>query len=259
MQRHLRAGRLHRVFDGVYAVGHRSLSSEGRLAAALLHAGPGAALSHLTAGWWWRLLSIEPSMIHLSTRRRISPTPALRIHRPRDLERHWHRGLPVTGVPRTLLDCAALLPIARLRRSLAEAEYLRLATLDEIRLALGSGHPGSAALRKALDRHQPRLARTLSVLEERFLALCERSSIPLPEVNVTVAGMMVDALWRHEGVVVELDGHLAHDSRAAIERDRHRDLALRANGYRVLRYTWQQVIGGPEAIAADLRSALAGV
>ena len=201
----------------------------------------------------------EPELTHVGTPGRAGSLPGVRVHRSSDTERVWLRGLPVTPVARTLRDAASHMPFDALRRALAEADYRGLLEPAAIEAVLGSGHPGSAALRKALDRHQPRLARTLSVLEERFLALCERSSIPLPEVNVTVAGMMVDALWRREGVAVELDGHLAHDSRAAIERDRRRDLALRANGYRVLRYTWQQVTGGPEAVAADLLSALAGV
>jgi very-short-patch-repair endonuclease len=100
------------------------------------------------------------------------------------------------------------------------------------------------------------LARTLSVLEERFLSLCERSGIPPPEVNPKVAGLMVDALWRRARVVVELDGHAAHTGAPAMERDRGRDLRLRAAGYEVLRYTWHQVTREPQAVVADLRAAL---
>jgi very-short-patch-repair endonuclease/predicted transcriptional regulator of viral defense system len=250
------AGRLHRIHRGVYAVGHRALSDEGQLAAALLLASRGAALSHTTAAWWLQLLRNEPRPIHISAPGRRSSVPAVRLHHPRVLERTHHRGLPITTVPRTLLDIAAMVPFDELRRALAEAEYQRLARVDEISAMLRRGHPGSGRLRLALARHQPRLAHTLSALEERFLALCEANSLPSPEVNATVCGLMVDALWRQQRVTVELDGHAAHASPFAMHRDRDRDLTLRAGGYRVLRYTWQQITEQPEPVAADLRAAL---
>jgi len=109
----------------------------------------------------------------------------------------------------------------------------------------------------ALARHRPELARTLSVLEERFLALCERGDMPIPEVNVRMCGLMVDALWRRERLIVELDGHAGHSTVAAMERDRGRELTLRGAGYLVLRYTWRQVTQQPERVAAELRAALA--
>ena len=48
--------RLHRVYPGVFAVGHDCLAMEGVLAAALFYAGKGSALSHVTAGWWYGML-----------------------------------------------------------------------------------------------------------------------------------------------------------------------------------------------------------
>jgi very-short-patch-repair endonuclease len=68
---------------------------------------------------------------------------------------------------------------------------------------------------------------------------------------------MVDMLWRGPRVIVELDGHDAHDSSAQIERDRRRELRPRAAGFVVLRYTRDQVTPEPELIVTDLRLALA--
>jgi hypothetical protein len=116
---------------------------------------------------------------------------------------------------------------------------------------------GSAALRAALDRHMPQLARSRSVLEERFLALCETHGIPLPEMNAAVCGLTVDALWRAERVIVELDGHRAHGTPARAERDRRRELSLRAARFSVHRYTWQQVTEADRDVAADVIRALA--
>jgi hypothetical protein len=253
----MRGGRLYRLYCGVYAVGHRALSVEGRLAAALFYAGPGAMLSHVTAAWWWELWGTEPRWIHVSAARRRSPVDGVRIHLPRQLEATRHRRLPVTTVARTLLDLAGSVPLADLRKALAEAEYRGLVDLERVDAEAGRGRRGSAALRAALARHRPQLAHTLSPLEDRFVDFCDAERIPLPEVNRKVAGLMVDALWPAERLVVELDGRAAHGSPAAVERDRRRDLTLRAAGYVVLRYAWGQITEQPRLVAADLRSALA--
>jgi very-short-patch-repair endonuclease len=155
-----------------------------------------------------------------------------------------------------MLDIAGVVRLSQLRRALAEAEYLRLVTLDEVEAALGRGRPGSAALRAALACHRPELARTKSLLEEKFLLLCERHSLTPPDVNISIAGWLVDAVWFDEQVAVELDGHAAHDTPTAFERDHRRDLDLRAAGYTVLRYTWTQVTEQPGLVASDLLSHL---
>jgi hypothetical protein len=114
-------------------------------------------------------------------------------------------------------------------------------------------------LRRALGEHLPELARTLSILEERFFALVHQAGLPLPEVNAFVVGLMVDCLWREARLIVELDGHGTHAHPAAIERDRHREMKLRRAGYRVLRYTWQQVTREGALVVAELRAELRGI
>jgi very-short-patch-repair endonuclease len=254
--RWLRAGRLHRLHPRVYALGHRRLSNEGELVAALLYAGPGAALSHATAAWWWRLIDHRPLELELSAPGHTASLPSARIHHPRRLHTTLHRGLPITTVPQTLLDFAALAPEDRVRRALAEADYRRLVRLGDVRAVLGRGHPGSANLRRAMAIHQPELARTRSELEQSFLALCARHRIPSPRLNVMVAGLMVDALWPDQRVIVELDGARNHSSSAQIHRDRERDLRLRALGYLILRYSYHQVTRKASQVATDLTAAL---
>jgi hypothetical protein len=254
--RWVRAGYLHRIHPGVYAVGHCARSTEGDLAAALLYAGPGAALSHATALWWLGLIDRQPSVIDLNSPHRRRSLAHVRVHGRRPADRVWARGFPLTPVALALCDFALTAPPDRVRRALAEAEYRRLLDLEALQALLGRGRPGSANLRAALSRHQPRLAVTRSELERRFLALCESAKLPIPECNPTVEGLMVDMLWRAQRVVVELDGHDAHGTRAQIERDRRRELRLRAAGFLVLRYTWEQITREPRLVIADLRAAL---
>jgi very-short-patch-repair endonuclease len=231
-------------------------SIEGRLAGALLYAGPGAAVSHTTGAWWWGLLSAQPRVIHVRTPRRTRSRPGLQVHYTKDLERMWHNRLPVTPVAQTLLDLAATCEFDVLRRAVAQADYLRLLDLDAIDQQLGHGRPGAAALRKALRRHRPEYAQTLSPAEDLLLDLCLRHRIPLPEANVWIEGFKVDAIWRAQRVVVEVDGRAAHGTPVRLELDRERDLALRVAGFIVLRYSGRQLSNAPHRVAADIRGAL---
>jgi hypothetical protein len=65
-----------------------------------------------------------------------------------------------------------------------------------------------------------------------------------------------DCLWRSQRVVEELDGRAVHATTAAFERDRARDRALHAEGWRVIRVTWRQLHDESTAIAADLKKML---
>jgi very-short-patch-repair endonuclease len=68
--------------------------------------------------------------------------------------------------------------------------------------------------------------------------------------------MRVDALWRERSLAVELDGGAAHSGLAAMKRDREREMALRSMGFRVVRYSWDQITRRPEQVTADLRRLL---
>ncbi len=252
MGRWVAAGKLYVIHRGVYAVGHSSIPIEGRLVAALLHAGPDAVLSHATAAWWWGLIDKEPRRIDVSSGSDAGPATGVIVHHPRHLERTSHRRFALTPIPRTLRDLAAAASLYQVRRALAEADYRGLLDLEAIEAALGPGRPGSGRLRQALERHQPRLARTRSRTERAFLALCESGGVPLPEINVKIGGWEVDAVWRKERLAVELDGDRNHRSRAQIRRDRRKELFLRSIGFTAVRYDEDQVLDERDSVLADV-------
>lgn len=250
-------GDLHRIHRGVYAVGHTALCTEAWLTAAVLYAGPGAMLSHDTAAWWMGLSDRRRPVVHVSTPRQRADVPGIAVHRRRDLTRAWHRDLPVTPVPQLLLDYAATHDHGDIRYALAQAEYHGWLTTDALEPHLGHGRPGAAALRRALEHHQPQLAFTRSRFERRMLFLCERHGIPVPEFNVRLNGYLVDAVWRRQKVIVEADGKDGHSHWGQIQSDHERDLAHRLAGFVVLRYTWRQLTRTGRAVARDIRHALA--
>ncbi len=240
----------------VYAVGHAAPSIEADLAAALLYAGPGAALSHATALWWWGLIDKQPHTIEITTPRRCRSRQGIKVHARRPLERVWRRRLPVTTVAQALLDFASGASLNRVRVALANAEYHRLLDVGAVQALLGPGRAGSTKLRTALERHEPRLAYARSPVEIAMFELCERFGIALPKVNRRIAGWTADFLWHSEGVVVEVDPPGNHHTPAQIDRDRRKDLALRAAGLAVNRYSREQVEETPDQVAADLLATL---
>jgi predicted transcriptional regulator of viral defense system len=255
-------GRLHRVHRGVYAVGHRLLPPRGAWMAATLACGPGAVLSHASAAALWEIRSSDAEIVHVTVptaggRRR----PGLRVHRDAALaadEVTARDAIPVTTASRTLLDLAATLPPQRLRRALEQAEIERLldcAALDAL-IARHAGHHRAAKLRHALAVHDPGTTLTRSTLEERFLTLCGTYGLPHPHVNRIIAGLQVDFVFGGARVVVETDGWRYHGTRAAFERDRHRDAILTRAGYRTLRFTHRQIEADARTVAATVAAAL---
>jgi very-short-patch-repair endonuclease len=226
--------------------------------AAVLAARPGAVLSHRAAAAMWDLRPSERSRPEVSTPRWCRRA-GIEVHRARlePDEVTGIDGIPVTTVARTLLDLAAVLPRAQLERAMERAEALRLTDVVPLGALLERhrGHRGTAALREAVkDRLQPVLTR--SELEERFLTFLDAHRLPRPEVNVDLRVgnrfVQADFLWRAQRLIVELDGHQTHGTRAAFERDRERDRTLQAHGWRVVRITWRQLHEHPHAVAADL-------
>jgi elongation factor P len=131
-------------------------------------------------------------------------------------------------------------------------------SLEDI-VARYSGHRGVARLRLAVATTTG-ATHTRSELEALFLAFLEAANLPRPEVNarVELAGGWIEAdcVWRAERTVVELDGYATHGIRSAFERDRARDRALQAAGWRVIRITWRQLHEEPDAVARALRTLL---
>lgn len=245
-------GYLHQVLPRVYAVGHRAPSVEADLWAAVLYAGPGAMLSHATALWWRGLLDKQPRPLQVTTSRRCQSQRGIRVYGRRNCDRILHMGLPTTTIEQALLDYAATAPIERLRHALANADYHKVLDVPALHLIAGNGRAGSTKLRNALTRHEPKLAYTRSHLERTFLVLCERAGIPMPDVNVWIAGVLVDAVWRDRRLVVELDGKNNHSSWGQIQDDRSKELRLRAAAYDVVRYGTRQVEEELDLVAADL-------
>jgi very-short-patch-repair endonuclease len=113
------------------------------------------------------------------------------------------------------------------------------------------GAPGTPALTALLER-QTGCTVTGSEAEEMFLALVREAGLPDPEVNVPVAGYEVDFLWRDQRLVVEIDGWRFHSTPLRVDHDHRKDVALRAAGLDVRRFSFWQVTDDPLLVVAGV-------
>jgi hypothetical protein len=260
-------GRLVRIYRGVYAVGHPRLTREGRWMGAILTCGARAVLSHADAAAHWELMPARGVLIDVTTPVRAGRQPdrqRIRLHRVGTLasdEVTVHDAIPVTTPARTLLDLASILRPRALEDVIAQADRLARFDLLAIRGLLDT-HPrqhGAPALRGLLDRLAGTgVAETRSALEVALLQLCDDYELPAPLANVQVAGFTVDFYWPGTNLIVETDGFAYHRMPTTFESDRDRDQVLMLAGYRVARFTYNQVTRQRAKSAKRLRNLLAG-
>lgn len=253
------SGRIHPIDRGVYAVGHPSLTKHGQCLAAVLSCEGGALLSHRSAAWLWGLTKrfAMPVEVTATSPRRTRLT--IRMHSAEALtpsDATASEGIPVTAIPRTLLDFAATDP-SYLAQALNNARRLGLLdfiAIDEL-IERSKGFRGVARLRDAMLTHRPR-AFTRSGLERQFMRITRRAGLPIPSMNLFVEGYELDAYWAPERFAVELDTYDYHGDPIAFEQDRLRQEDLKLAGIEMTRVTGVRMDREPEAVAARLRRLL---
>jgi predicted transcriptional regulator of viral defense system len=261
VKRAVAAGRLLRLHRGVYAVGHRRISPYGYCLAAVLACGPNALLSHGSAAWLWGVSRYGPAPLHVTSPLPRKPRPLIRLHHSRILteaDRAVEESVPVTALPRTLLDCAAEHRSARLQRMLERSEELMLFDLGptEDLLQRSGRHAGRSALRRAIALYQP-VPFTRSGFETLFFEAVLAAGLPRPATNFVEAGFELDLYWPEQRFAVELDTYATHGTNAAFERDHLRDEDLTLAGIEMIRVTDVRFHREPEAVLERVSTLLA--
>lgn len=236
-----RRGQLHRVHQGVYAVGHLALSDRGRLVAALLTAAPGAFLSHVTAAGLWQLAPLGTRVIHLTVPGvgRARDRDGIIVHRtrhpPHTGEIGRRDGMLVSTIARLLIELAPATSQRHLERLITEAVRHRRFNLSEIEATLARypHRKGIPRLERALRGYRQPVA---SGWEEDFLDwLMEDPRVPEPGRDVIVHGWEVDLYWPARRFAIELDSDQWHSAVFDMEKDRLKDTQLQLHGIRLMR------------------------
>jgi very-short-patch-repair endonuclease len=253
----LRIGSLHRQHPGVYRVGHEAPSVEARYLAAVFACGDGALLSGRSAAYLLDLIRGSPPLPEVTapTDRRVRGVKSRRSRRFNAITRTKWKGIPVTSVPHTLVDLAAVLSEEDLARACHEAGVRYRTTPKQVQAVLDR-HPrtrGAAKVRRVIGAEVPV---TLSELERRFLRVLRDAGLPLPRTNRPAGGRRVDCIWEEHRLIVELDSYRFHHTRHAWEQDRRREREARARGYEFRRYTYGDVFEQPILMLRELHELL---
>jgi len=261
----VRSDRWRQLNPGVYATFTGALGRNAQLWAAILSAGPGAALSHETAAELQRLTDRPSDLIHVTVpwQRRIAAPPGVSLHRSGRAVEAVQRDSnpPRTRVEETLLDLTQTAETFDDACGWVTRAFARELT-DEGRLRAAMRQRNK--LRWRADLHELIAAAASgdhSVLEYRYERDVERAhGLPEPVRQAPFVGPdgrrgRRDRLYQEYGVVVELDGQLAHLAEDQW-RDKARDNAAAVDGRQSLRYGWTEVRWHPCATALQVAKVL---
>jgi very-short-patch-repair endonuclease len=254
------------LHPSVFLLGIAPISDEQRLLAAAL--ATSAVVSHTSAGWLAGLVDRPPSTVHVLTDRAAAHRrEGIVVHRVADLlpiDRTRLRGVPSTSPTRTLLDLSAELDETVLRATVHRALRLRLTHPDRLIerfVAMRSrGKPGVASLRKVLGELDRDVSLLESDLEVLLVDLIRTAGLPQPTLQhpIFVHGRVfrADLAYPEHRLVIEGDGFGVHGERDAFESDRERQNLLVLDGWRILRFTWRQIVREPAWVATQIHAAL---
>lgn len=233
--------RLHVGEDAV--VSHRS--------AARMHAFPGAARST-------PCLSVPAG----SNRR----YPAGRLYQRGDIvpgQVMRIGGLVVTSPARTLVDLAPGASRSRLERWLEHVTAERLATPDElvdvVRLCGRRGKPSLEALEDLLGEYLPGSGSPRGTLERALANVIRIAGLPpgvgqFEDRGAPGREQFCDRAWLQPRLIVECDGRRWHDRVTGARIDERRDASASAEGWRTVRYGYEELVRDPLSAAEELRS-----
>lgn len=259
----VRTGRLRRLERNVYRLPGAPERPATRLLAKVLALGDGALLSHATAAWLWDLAPPPRRYEVTVPRGRRRRCTDLIVHESTDLHLAVPGivdGLPVTGVGRTILDCAGHsstdveLLVDEARRQHGISRTLLPATL------LAHARPG----RSGIDRLRSVLATDelpASDFERLFVRwlIAQRVSGWELHHRIAVPGfgpVELDVAWPAQRVALELEGADHWDRRLVHDHDTVRQNALALAGWTILRLTYRRWLQEPTQVLGEIGALL---
>ena len=277
LTRAVRSGTLARVEHGVYAraplppPGRWLVTDQGvdphhvlRVRAALLARAPGHHAVGRTAAvlHGWGLLHEPRRVLELAVHQGTTPArrPGVLVERRRDSP--VCLVAPVPGEPllvstplRVALDCLRTLPATEAVVAVDSALRSGAVGLDELRAAAASlpGRQAAARVRRHLGLVDPACGSVLESLQRLAFVRAGLTGFATQQVLCERPHVRVDFCFPAARLVVEVDGARWHPDPA---RDQRRDNLLVSLGWRVLRFTWSQVVGDQPAVLAQVHAAL---
>lgn len=269
LEHRLRAGEIVRPLPGLYArrAYWDGLSREEKLLHAVKTEGilhPAWVFTHATAAFAHGLEASRSLLwpIHYATTRSCDgrAAPHHVHHRREDIRSVRVGGIKVTDPAQTAVDCARTLPFGEALSIADSVLHLQKAAQSDLidLLAAQPGRRGNVRARRVIELADPRPE---SGGESLVRALMIELGLPAPELQVEIPDAempghvhRVDFLFRPSDaspVILELDGLEKYQNaamtggRTAVQvmaRERQREAALTARGYRVARIGFAQAM-----------------
>jgi Protein of unknown function (DUF559) len=170
-----------------------------------------------------------------------------------------YRGVPLTSVPRTVIDLARTLPFAQGVAVADSALHARLTSKTAL-AAVIADCPRWRGIRRARAVTAFSDSRAESVLESLSRAVFHESGLPPPDLQVWVGDDgevigRVDFLWRRHRTIGEADGAFKYETPDRARAQLGRDARLRAAGYEVVHFTWPEITRAPAQVVDSIRVA----
>jgi hypothetical protein len=174
-------------------------------------------------------------------------------------------GIPVSSVPRTLLDLGAVCSRITVEMAVDNALRRELVSTSELRQTLKrlgrSGRNGTGVLRSILDERCGR-GPTESERETLLLAVLRKNGLPPPVVQFEVrdGGVFVarpDVAYPDVKIAIEYESYEHHTGKLALVRDSARRNRLVAAGWIVITATAADLQVGGHELCRAIRAALA--
>jgi len=241
------------VHDGVYAVPPVLDDDRGRWMGATLTA-PLTFLSHVSGAAAVGLWSLPRDFETVTRPGSGGPRRhgAVLVHRS-DLLEPWTttvQGIPITTVPRILIDLAPKVSQRALARCVRDAIRLGLCSMTDIADAI-EGHRGRRGTRRLLlvlaAYADLPLARARSGAEVRALVVLRDAKRPRPDLNRRIAGEEADLSWPAFRLIIEIDGEPFHQD---VGEDARKQAIWEAAGWTVLRVSSDDVYEAPDRLLA---------
>lgn len=257
------------IHDGVYRHAAAPATVAGRMLAAVLACGAGAVASHRAAANLHGLRTGTRKKPEVTVcRRRLPRHVGVDLHRTDLLERidvTTVRGIPVTTIPRTLLDLGAVAPREAVELAAQDAIIANLVTTVDLICVLERvgrrGRRGTAALRAVVRCSLPPQG-VASQLELAMLRLIQQCAVPTPVVQHEIMLLggrraRLDTAWPDLRVAIEADGRRWHSTRREFEHDLQRSRAITAAGWHHYRYGWADIHQRPAVVRSEISAIFA--
>lgn len=247
---------------GVYRAAGAPSTAESPAWFAVLSSG--SPLSYLSAASWWEMPVPFDGLVHITRfdRRRLDWPAGARVHRVRlapSAVTTW-RGMPLTTRSETVLDCLGWLRFgdaAQLADRAIHQDWFAVADVQR-RLEEQPGRWGNKQLRALL----PHLGDGAAAESERRLHRLLRSAGITgwtPNLSVVMDGKRfeIDVAFPGLRLAIEVDGRRYHSSDHRFQADRTKQNALIGAGWRVLRFTWADIVDRPADVIGQIHALVA--